>query len=56
MNSVPFGGRNFESTGEDPYLASAYVREVVLGTQSQGVIATSKHYAGMNFSLLFLFF
>jgi beta-glucosidase len=45
---VPVGGRNFESTGEDPALSSAYSSEVVKGIQAKGVIACSKHFADNN--------
>jgi len=45
---VPTGGRNFETTGEDPFLASEYVSKLVTGIQSQGVIAVSKHFAMNN--------
>ncbi|KAH3762986.1 glycoside hydrolase superfamily [Pelomyxa schiedti] len=45
---VPVGGRNFESTGEDPTLASVYAAQSVKGIQSQGVIACSKHVADNN--------
>ena len=42
---VPMGGRNFEyMTGEDPYLGSQLVPEVVMGIQAQGVWACAKHY------------
>ena len=37
-------GRNFESYGEDPYLASVMGAAHVQGIQSQGVIATAKHF------------
>lgn len=44
ISRSPFGGRNFENFGEDPFLtgvmASAYIR----GVQSQGVGACMKHY------------
>jgi beta-glucosidase len=39
------GGRNFEYLSEDPYLNSALVVPYIQGVQSQGVIATVKHYA-----------
>jgi beta-glucosidase len=41
----PIGGRNFEYLSEDPYLNSALVVPYIQGVQSQGVIATVKHYA-----------
>jgi beta-glucosidase len=37
-------GRNFEGSGEDPQLAAALVSAEVQGLQSQGVIATAKHF------------
>jgi len=45
---VPFGGRNFESMGEDPVLASRMVAANVQGIQSQGIMATVKHYVDNN--------
>lgn len=39
-------GRNFEYMGEDPFLAGTLASEVVKGVQSQGVVATVKHFAG----------
>src|ERR1039458_9138411 len=45
---APMGGRNFEYFGEDPYLASRMAVADIEGIQSQGVIATVKHYAGNN--------
>jgi beta-glucosidase len=44
----PIAGRNFEYLSEDPYLNSALVAPFVQGVQSQGVIATVKHYALNN--------
>ena len=44
----PMNGRNFEYFGEDPYLASRMAVSVVQGIQSQGVIATVKHFAANN--------
>jgi beta-glucosidase len=41
----PVGGRNFEYLSEDPYLNGQMVVPYIEGVQSQGVIATVKHYA-----------
>jgi beta-glucosidase len=41
---VPTGGRLFEGFGEDPVLTSVMGREVTLGIQGKGVIATVKHW------------
>jgi len=41
----PIAGRNFEYLSEDPFLNSALVVPYIEGVQSQGVIATVKHYA-----------
>ncbi len=41
----PIAGRNFEYLSEDPFLNSALVVPYIQGVQSQGVIATVKHYA-----------
>ncbi len=45
---APMCGRNFEYFGEDPFLASRMAVAVIEGIQSQGVIATAKHYMGNN--------
>ena len=45
---APMCGRNFEYYGEDPYLASRMVVAYIEGVQSQGVVATVKHYAVNN--------
>ena len=45
---APMDGRNFEYFGEDPYLASRMAVGYVDGVQSQGVIATVKHFALNN--------
>ncbi|HKF48374.1 MAG TPA: glycoside hydrolase family 3 C-terminal domain-containing protein [Terracidiphilus sp.] len=44
----PVAGRNFEYLSEDPYLNSALVVPYIEGVQSQGVVATVKHYALNN--------
>lgn len=45
---APVGGRNFEYLSEDPYLNGALAVPFIQGVQSQGVIATLKHYALNN--------
>lgn len=45
---APMGGRNFEYFGEDPFLAGRMAVSYIKGVQSQGVVATVKHYAGNN--------
>src|SRR5579872_3374537 len=45
---APMNGRNFEYLGEDPYLAARTAVGYVRGVQSQGVVATVKHFAGNN--------
>jgi beta-glucosidase len=45
---APQNGRNFEYFGEDPYLAARTAVNYIKGVQSQGVIATIKHYLGNN--------
>jgi beta-glucosidase len=44
----PLNGRNFEYFGEDPYLSSRMAVGVIEGIQSQGVIATAKHFIANN--------
>jgi beta-glucosidase len=46
MNLVrdPRNGRNFEYLSEDPLLTAILASEAVLGTQSEGVISTVKHF------------
>jgi beta-glucosidase len=45
---APMNGRNFEYFGEDPYLASRMAVPFIEGIQSQGVIATAKHFVANN--------
>ncbi|MEU0058500.1 glycoside hydrolase family 3 C-terminal domain-containing protein, partial [Streptomyces sp. NPDC006334] len=45
---VPYAGRNFETFSEDPLLSSRMVSGEIRGVQSQGLIATVKHYAENN--------
>ncbi len=42
------GGRNFESFGEDPHLASAMVRRSIEGMQEKNVIGCVKHFVDNN--------
>jgi beta-glucosidase len=44
----PLGGRNFESYGEDPFLASRLAVAFVRGVQGQKVLASIKHFACNN--------
>ena len=48
IQRVPLWGRNFEGYGEDPYLASRMGVAYIKGVQSEGVIATVKHFAANN--------
>lgn len=45
---APHSGRNFESFGEDPYLAARMAVAYVKGVQAEGVMAAVKHYAVNN--------
>jgi beta-glucosidase len=40
------GGRNFEGFGEDPYLSAELAAQDVVGIQSNGIVATAKHFVG----------
>ena len=44
----PLCGRNFEYFGEDPFLAAETAVAYIEGAQSQGVMATVKHFALNN--------
>ena len=49
VHRVPRGGRNSEYiTGEDPVLGAAMAPPLVIGIQSQGVVATAKHWVLNN--------
>jgi beta-glucosidase len=41
----PFGGRNFESYGEDPFLTSRLARGFLEGIEKTGVLPSVKHFA-----------
>jgi len=45
---APMCGRNFEYFGEDPYLTSKTAVNYINGVQSEGVMATIKHFAANN--------
>ncbi len=45
---APMDGRNFEYSGEDPFLAGSYAVSYIRGVQSQEVVATIKHFAANN--------
>jgi len=48
INRTPLWGRNFEGFGEDPYLTSRLGVAYIKGVQSEGVIATVKHFDANN--------
>jgi beta-glucosidase len=48
IHRAPMCGRNFEYFGEDPFLASRMAVAVIKGMQSQGVMATAKHFVANN--------
>lgn len=45
---VPHCGRNFEYYGEDPHHSARLAAATVSGIQSQGAVATPKHYVANN--------
>ena len=42
----PKGGRIWEAYGEDPFLTGELGAEVIKGMQSNGILASAKHYVG----------
>lgn len=48
INRVPTGGRTFEYFSEDPYLSGEVGVSYTDGVQSEGIIATAKHYIANN--------
>ncbi len=45
---APMDGRNFEFFGEDPFLGAQITVGYIEGVQSQGVVATVKHFVANN--------
>lgn len=45
---TPWGGRTFESYGEDPYLAGQIAASYIRGVESEGVATCTKHFALNN--------
>lgn len=48
VSRSPVAGRNFEYLSEDPFLNSALAVSYIEGLQSEGVVATVKHFALNN--------
>jgi beta-glucosidase len=48
IQRAPHAGRNFESFGEDPFLAARIAVAYTRGVQAEGVMASVKHYAANN--------
>ncbi|KAK5115052.1 hypothetical protein LTR62_001749 [Meristemomyces frigidus] len=44
LGRLPAGGRNWEGFGADPVLQGIAAAQTIKGIQSEGVIATAKHY------------
>ena len=47
--NYPTAGRNFETLGEDPYLASQLAAQEVRGVQGTGMVAELKHFIENDF-------
>lgn len=45
MHRNPMGGRNFEYFSEDPIVTGTMASAITVGSQSEGVIVTLKHFA-----------
>ena len=48
IQRTPLWGRNFESYGEDPFLAGSMAVGYIQGVQGEGVIASVKHFTVNN--------
>ncbi|MBX7172229.1 MAG: glycoside hydrolase family 3 C-terminal domain-containing protein [Pyrinomonadaceae bacterium] len=48
IQRVPHAGRNFETFGEDPFLAAQIAVAYIKGMQSENVIPSVKHFAANN--------
>ena len=46
LGRMPAGGRNWEGFGSDPYLQGIAAAQTIRGIQSEGVMATIKHFVG----------
>lgn len=44
LGRMPAGGRNWEGFGSDPYLQGVAGAQTIKGIQSEGVMATAKHF------------
>ena len=48
ISRTPYGGKNFESFGEDPFLMSRIVVPLIKGVQSKNVVTCTKHFVANN--------